>query len=131
VRDIYEKILKKQSPIDESSKLKLSRYVLMLAGVLALVLAYVARDLVFWLVLFAWGGLGASFGPAVILSLYWKRTTRYGVFAGMVIGTVATIGWKLLLSEPTGVYELVPAFFCSALAIVFVSLVTGSGAKVD
>jgi SSS family solute:Na+ symporter/sodium/proline symporter len=58
----------------------------------------------------------------VILSLYWKRTTRAGVLAGMITGTLVTIVWKLWLKEPTGTYELLPAFFGSALAVVLVSL---------
>ena len=124
VRDVYEKILRKRSEIDEHAKLKLSRYVVVLAGIIALVLAYVAEDLVFWLVLFAWGGLGASFGPALILSLYWRKTTHHGIFAGMLCGTVVTIAWKLVLAESTGLYELVPAFFLSTSAIVAVSLMT-------
>ncbi len=120
-RDIYEKILKKRSQIDELKKLRLSRYVVVLSGIFALALAYVARDLVFWLVLFAWGGLGASLGPALIFSLFWKRTTRPAVVVGMITGTVVTIVWKLLLKESTGIYELIPAFFCSALVIFIVS----------
>jgi SSS family solute:Na+ symporter len=124
VRDIYEKILRKHARIDESQKLRLSRLVLLLAGALSLVLAYTARELVFWLVLFAWGGLGASFGPAVIFSLYWKRANRYGILAGMVTGTVVTIVWKLWLKTPTGLYELIPAFACSVVAVVAVSLAT-------
>ncbi len=124
VRDLYEKIIKKGSEIDEARKLKLSRYVVLLSGILALILAYFAQDLIFWLVLFAWGGLGASIGTALIFSLYWKRTTKYGIAAGMITGTLVTIFWKLFLKEPTGLYELIPAFFLSALVIVVVSLLT-------
>jgi sodium/proline symporter len=124
VRDLYEKIFKKGSEIDEARKLRLSRYVVLFSGIFAMVLAYVAQDTIFWLVLFAWGGLGASFGTALIFSLYWKRTTKYGVVAGMITGTVVTIVWKLYLKAPTGLYELIPAFFLSALAVVVVSLLT-------
>lgn len=128
VRDVYEKTLKKSETIDEKQKLRLSRWIVVLSGVLALVLAFVAKDLVFWLVLFAWGGLGASLGPAVILSLYWRRATRAGVMVGMITGTVVTIVWKLWLKKPTGIYELIPAFLCAAAAIVIVSL-AGSRAE--
>ncbi|NIM16765.1 MAG: sodium/solute symporter [Candidatus Aminicenantes bacterium] len=129
VRDLYEKIIyekirKKKKVLDEAKKLKLSRYVVLASGVLAIVLAYVAQETIFWLVLFAWGGLGASFGTALILSLYWKRVTKYGIFAGMVTGTAVTILWKIFLKETTGLYELIPAFFGSALVIVIVSLLT-------
>jgi SSS family solute:Na+ symporter len=118
VRDLYEKTLAGGSGADEARRLRLSRTVVVLAGMAAMVLAYAAKDLVFWLVLFAWGGLGASFGTTLIFSLYWKRTTRAGVMAGMITGTLVTILWKLFLKEPTGVYELIPAFLLSALAVM-------------
>lgn len=121
VRDMGEQIFRLRLLRDDASRLRISRYVVVASGLVALLLAYVAKDLVFWLVLFAWGGLGASLGPALILSLYWRRVTRWGVFFGMVVGTVTTIVWKLWLKEPTGLYELIPAFFGSALTIVVVS----------
>ncbi len=122
VRDIYEKIFQKGKAYDESQKLRMSRKVVVLSGILALILAYLAQDLIFWLVLFAWGGLGASFGTALIFSLYWKRTTKYGIVAGMITGTIVTVIWKLFLKVPTGIYELIPAFFLACAAILFVSL---------
>jgi sodium/proline symporter len=123
-RDLYEKVLASKRQIDEKEKLRLSRFVVVLAGLLALFLAYLAQDLVFWLVLFAWGGLGASFGPALILSLFWKGTTRQGILAGMITGTLTTIAWWLWLKQPTGIYELIPAFALALLVTVVVSLVT-------
>ena len=77
---------------------------------------------VFWLVLFAWGGLGASLGPALILSLFWQDTTSRGVAWGMATGTVVTISWRLWLREATGLYELVPAFALATAAVVLVRL---------
>jgi sodium/proline symporter len=130
VRDVYEKIIMKGREIDESRKLLLSRWVVVLSGLLALTLALVAEGLVFWFVLFAWAGLGASLGPAVILSLYWKGTTRWGVFAGMTAGMIATIAWKHLgCAESTGIYELIIAFPCSFLAIVIASRIEGRAGK--
>ncbi|MFC1492735.1 sodium/proline symporter [candidate division KSB1 bacterium] len=86
VRDIYEKIIKKDTEIRESEKLRLSRITVIVTGIIAMILAYTATDLIFWLVLFAWGGLGAAFGAALIFSLYWKKTTVYGVTSGMIAG---------------------------------------------
>lgn len=126
VRDLYEKIIRKGAVIPESQKLKWSRIIVILSGILALLMAYLAQDLIFWLVLFAWGGLGASFGPALIFSLYWKGTSKYGIMAGLIIGTLVTIFWKLFLKDPTGIYELIPAFICSALAIAIFSLLKKS-----
>jgi len=122
VRDIHEKIFCKEKTYNEAQKLRLSRMVVVLSGILSLILAYFARDLVFWLVLFAWGGLGASFGTALIFSLYWEKTTKHGIVAGMITGTVVTVVWKLFLKTPTGIYELIPAFFLACAAIFVVSL---------
>jgi Na+/proline symporter len=122
VRDIYEKIFRRERLLSEKERLRLSRLVVVLSGILAMLMAYLAQDLIFWLVLFAWGGLGASFGTALIFSLYWKRTRTRGILAGMVSGTLVTILWKLLLAGPTGIYELIPAFLISSLSIVLFSL---------
>ncbi len=121
VRDVYEKIIGKGTDMPEYQKLALSRIVVVFSGILALIMAYYAQDLIFWLVLFAWAGLGASFGPALIFSLYWKKTSRAGIIAGMLTGTIVTIIWKLYLKDPTGVYELIPAFLCSSLTIALFS----------
>ncbi|NOR14241.1 MAG: sodium/solute symporter, partial [Candidatus Aminicenantes bacterium] len=82
VRDIYEKIIKKDVQIPENKRIRLSRLVVVFSGILALIMAYFAQDLIFWLVLFAWGGLGAAFGSALIFTLYWKKTTTAGALAG-------------------------------------------------
>ena len=124
VRDLYEKVIHKTKVIDEKKKLRLSRIVVVLSGILAMGLALIADELVFWLVLFAWGGLGASFGPALILSLYWGKTTKAGLISGMITGTLVTIIWKLWLKDITGIYELIPAFFGALIVIVVVSLIT-------
>ncbi|MDO8834984.1 MAG: sodium/proline symporter [Vicinamibacterales bacterium] len=124
VRDVYEKILMAGQPVSARRALALNRIVIVVAGVGALAFAYAAQDLVFWLVLFAWGGLGAAIGPALILSLTWPRTTRAGVVAGMITGAVTTIVWKQLYSGPTGIYELLVAFPAAVAAIVIVSLTT-------
>lgn len=123
-RDLYEKVIAGKREIDEKKKLYLSRLVLVLSGIVSLILAYIAQDLVFWLVLFAWGGLGAAFGPALIMSLFWKKTTRNGILAGMIAGAMITIIWRLWLRDITDVYELIPGFFGALALIVAVSLFT-------
>lgn len=125
VRDLYEKIVRKNHPIEENFKLKLSRVVVIVSGLLAMLIAYFSNnETIFWLVLFAWGGLGASLGSALIMILYWKRTTIAGITAGMVTGTVISIVWRLFLKEVTGVWELIPAFFGALFVIFCVSLFT-------
>jgi Na+/proline symporter len=125
-RDVYEKVLKRDEVVDPRALVRLSRIVVVVLVLAALALGVVAADVVFWLVLFAWGGLGAAIGPPLILSLYWRRTTSAGVLAGMVVGTAVTVGWALTPVLKGALYELVPAFLASTAAVVTVSLATGS-----
>jgi len=99
-----------------------SRIVVVVLVCVALLLGVVAEQLVFWLVLFAWAGLGAALGPTTVLALYWKRTTRAGIFAGLVAGTVTTVGWYLTPALKSRLYELIPAFAASLIATVVVSI---------
>ena len=93
---------------------------------ISVVIGFIASDLVFWLVLFAWGGLGAAFGPALILSLYWKGANRYGIAAGFISGVIVTIVWNQIAVLKQMIYELVPAFIISFVLTIGVSLLTKS-----
>jgi len=124
VRDIYQKVLAQKKKLDPRRLVLWSRVVVFLLVVAALILGVVASQLVFWLVLFAWAGLGASIGPALILSLYWKGTTKAGVAAGLVSGTLVTILWNRIPTLKGVLYELVPAFLISGFLIVCISLIT-------
>lgn len=124
-RDVYEKVLKRGQSIDPTRLVRLSRWSVVALVAAALALGVVAQDVVFWLVLFAWGGLGAAIGPPLILALYWRGTTASGVVAGMVTGTVVTVVWALTPALKGMLYELIPAFLASALAVVVVSLWRG------
>jgi Na+/proline symporter len=123
-RDIYQKVFRRGAAVSEKRMVFLSRLIILVLVFVAMGLGAAAKDLVFWLVLFAWGGLGASFGPAIILSLFWKRTTKWGVFAGLISGTLVTIVWKSTPFLKQKMYELIPAFLISAILIVIVSLLT-------
>jgi sodium/proline symporter len=125
VRDLYEKVVMKGRELPQKTLVLYSRAVVLLLVAVACALGLAASKLVFWLVLFAWAGLGAALGPTSILALYWKRTTRAGVMAGLVTGTVVTVVWELTPSLNGIVYELIPAFAASALATVLASLATG------
>ena len=124
VRDIYQKIATKGKSISQKKLVFLSRMVVLLLVIASLVFGLIAKKLVFWLVLFAWGGLGASFGPPLLLALYWKRTTKAGVAAGFISGTAVTIVWHLVSALKDRIYELVPAFFASAILTIIISLFT-------
>jgi Na+/proline symporter len=131
VRDVYESVLKRGQEIPQARLVRMSRGVVFALVAIALVLGVVAESLVFWLVLFAWAGLGAALGPTSILALYWRRTTRAGVFAGLVTGTLTTIVWYLTPALKDRLYELVPAFTLGLLATVLVSAVTRPPEGVD
>jgi sodium/proline symporter len=131
VRDFYEKIWHRGEVIPQKRLVLYSRIVVILLVAAALVVGLLAEALVFWLVLFAWAGLGASFGPTSILALYWRRTTRAGVIAGLVTGTAITFIWELTPALSSRLYELIPAFAGGLLATVIVSLWTRPPEEVD
>jgi len=124
VRDLYQKVLCRSRDIDNRRLVFLSRMVILGLVGLALVLGALAEEWIFWLVLFAWAGLGAALGPTLILSLFWSGANRRGVLAGMVTGTVTVIVWKSVPALSAMIYELVPGFAFAALMTVGVSWVT-------
>lgn len=124
VRDIYEKIFKRGVEVSQDKLVLYSRIVVFIIVIVALIFGFYAEDLVFWLVLFAWAGLGAAIGPTSILALYWKGATRAGIFAGLITGTLVTIGWYLIPELKELMYELIPGFCASLLATWLVSLYT-------
>ena len=88
-------------------------------------LAFSMENLVFWLVLFAWSGLGAAFGPVILSILYYKKTTGAGVVAGMSAGFLTSVIWVSVLKTHTyDLYEAIPGFIMGALATVVVSNLT-------
>jgi Na+/proline symporter len=83
------------------------------------------NKLIFWFVLFSWSGLGAAFGPVVLLLLYDKRTTGAGVAAGMLGGFLTSVIWvQFIKANAYGLYEAIPGFIVAALATVIVSRLT-------
>lgn len=93
-------------------------------GLIAFVMAISTSDLVFSMVSFAWSGLSAAFGPALLLTLWWKRCTGAGVLAGMIGGTVSVVAWRYLGGNDL-VSERVAGFTIALALVVVVSLRTG------
>ncbi|OPX18634.1 hypothetical protein BXT86_00145 [candidate division WOR-3 bacterium 4484_100] len=120
--DIYRKIINPQA--SQKSLVRLARGFTIVIAIIAFVLGIGAEKLVYWLVLYAWGGLAASFGPPLILSLLWKRTTKLGVFAGMIVGAVTIVVWYNVPVLKSLLYELIPGFIFSFLATYLVSQFT-------
>ncbi len=122
-KNIFEGVLKKNAT--DKQVMLVSRIMLIAISVLGIVIAWDENSVIFTIVSFAWAGFGATFGPLMIFSLFWKRTTHAGAVAGMISGGVMVFVWKLLLKPMGGVfgiYELFPAFVISCIVIVVVSL---------
>jgi sodium/proline symporter len=124
VRDLYEKMLYKNKTITQEKLVKTSRWFVFVLVMVSLLLAFLAEDLVFWLVLFAWAGLGAALGPTSILALFYKNVTPSGIIAGIISGAVTVIVWARIVVLKSFMYELVPAFVLSLLVTVVVSKFT-------
>lgn len=121
-RDVYQQMMKKDAP--ERRLVLISRVATLIIGVIAFFLALSAESLVYWLVLYAWAGLGASFGPALLTTLWWKKVTKQGVLSGMIVGTITVLIWYNVPVLKNALYELIPSFFLSLLSIIIVSLLT-------
>ena len=123
VRDTIQKIL--GSKKSDHALAGYGKIVTILIGVIAIGFAIQEARFIFWFVLFAWSGLGAAFGPVILCLLYYKRTTRQGVIAGMLAGFLTSVIWVLQLKELTfGLYEAVPGFAAGLLATWLVSRMT-------
>lgn len=121
-RDVFGKKPGDSSSSDGMWFLWLDRAMLIVLGLVAVFLAITDNRVIFEFVLYAWAALGAAFGPVVILGLLWKRTSRAGALAGMIVGLLATVVWRNVPMLKSAVYELVPAFGLSLLAVVLFSL---------
>lgn len=127
--DLYHKIFKK----DASSKeiVVVSRITVIVIAILAFVIAWDPNSSIMGLVSNAWAGLGAAFGPTVVMALFWKRANLPGAVAGIATGGLTVIVWDYIplvggqtLGTVTGLYSLAIGFVLSLLAIVVVSLAT-------
>ena len=118
--DFYRTFLRRDAA--ERELVWVGRIGVVVIALLALLIASDPESRVLDIVAYAWAGFGASFGPAVVLSLTWRRMTRNGALAGMVAGAVTVIAWANLEGGLFEVYEILPGFGVSALAIVLVSL---------
>ncbi|MFD1381884.1 sodium/proline symporter PutP [Rhodanobacter aciditrophus] len=98
-------------------------------SIIALVLAFNPESSVLGLVSYAWAGFGAAFGPAIILSLFWRNMNRNGALAGIIVGGVTIVVWKQISGGIFDLYEIVPGFILSTLAIIIVSIMTGAPDK--
>lgn len=123
--DIINKFMKIK--LEQKVSMLVARLTVVVIAVIGIVLAWNPDSSVFRVVSFAWAGFGAAFGPLMLMSLFWKRTNFQGAFAGLVSGAAMVFIWKYLVRPMGGawdIYELLPAFIVSIVAIIVVSLCT-------
>ena len=122
-QDIYKGIINKNAT--EKKVLIISRVSVFVIALLGLLLALNPESSVFSLVAFAWSGFGGTFGPLILLALYWRKTTARGAIAGLITGGVVDVVWHYLPASKCaifGVYEILPAFIACLAVTVIVSL---------
>ena len=129
-KNIYQGLLKRDAT--DKHVMWMSRLALLIICAIAIVIALDEDSVIFTIVSFAWAGFGATFGPLMLFSLFWKRINRAGAIAGMISGGVMVFVWNLLVRPLGGiwdVYELLPAFIISSVCIVVVSLLTAEPSR--
>ena len=119
-QDIFKGLIKKDASVKEV--LSISRIAVFIIAAVAFVLSLDENSSIFGLVSYAWAGFGATFGPLVLLALFWKGATAKGAIAGLIGGGVTVVAWHNIpatVAPIFGVYEILPAFIvCLVLAVV-------------
>jgi sodium/proline symporter len=125
--DLYARLTGKN--LDSRHVVNMDRLAVSLVGILAMLLALTENRVIFSFVLYAWAGLGAAFGPPLILGLIWKKATSLGAIAGAITGFVTVIVWKNIPVLASAIYELVPGFLLGLLVVWILSLADRSKGK--
>lgn len=116
--DLYLHVTKKK--IQERKLLLLNRVLTLAVGAVGFLLAISMKDTVYGLVSYAWSGIGASFGPAIVLLVLWKRFSRAGAYASLITGTVSAVIWKTWLVDVTGISERLGSYILAfSMAVLF------------
>lgn len=130
-QDIFKGLIKKNA--EEKEVMIISRFTVFLIALIALLLSLNPNSSIFSLVSFAWSGFGGTFGPLILLSLYWKRTTAPGAIAGLICGGITDVVWHYIpasVAKIFGLYEILPAFIVCLIVTVLISLLTKPDAEV-
>ncbi|KAA9024336.1 sodium/proline symporter PutP [Niallia endozanthoxylica] len=125
VEDLYKVLLRKDG--SDKEYVFLGRLAVLAVSVIAAILAFEQDNTILNLVAYAWAGFGGSFGPVILLSLFWRKMTNWGALAGMVSGAVTVILWANLTEAgviPFQLYEIVPGFIINLFFSIVVSLIT-------
>lgn len=119
-QDIFKGIIKKEA--SDKTVLAVSRISVFVIAIVGLLLSLNPESSIFDLVSYAWAGFGGTFGPLILLALYWKGTTAKGAIAGLICGGITVVVWHNLKGGIFNVYEILPAFIVCLVITVLVSL---------
>lgn len=122
IEDVYMTFTNRT--LDAKTGVMLSRFAVAGISILAAALAWTPNDTILGLVAFAWAGFGASFGPTILLSLFWRKLTGFGALSGMVMGAVTVAVWGNIDGGLFNLYEIVPGFVVNLVITIVVSLLT-------
>ncbi|WP_106494666.1 sodium/proline symporter PutP [Lentibacillus sp. Marseille-P4043] len=128
--DFYKAIFRREAT--DKELVWVGRIATLVIAVIAALLALNPESSVLELVSYAWAGFGAAFGPIILLSLFWKKTTRNGALAGIIVGAVTVIIWGGFLSGGIfDLYEILPGFLFNLIVTVVVSLLEKPSAEIE
>ncbi|MCY8402720.1 sodium/proline symporter PutP [Bacillus sonorensis] len=119
--DFYKAFIRKDA--SDRELVLVGRLAVLAISLIALIMALHPNETILNLVGYAWAGFGAAFGPVVLLSLYWKRMTKWGALSGMLAGALTVIAWEQVEAFRP-VYEIIPGFIVCTAVIIVVSLLT-------
>ncbi len=122
IEDLYKALINKNAT--DKQYVFLGRAAVLVVSIVAILLAWPNDESILDIVSFAWAGFGASFGPIILLSLYWRKTTAKGALFGMITGAVTVLVWGNINILKTTVYEIIPGFLFALLVTYLVSLIT-------
>ncbi|CAM4095976.1 proline:sodium symporter PutP [Bacillus manliponensis] len=127
--DLYRTFFKRSA--SDRELVFVGRMAVLGVALIGIALAFKQNDTILALVGYAWAGFGSSFGPVILLSLYWKRMTKWGALAGMIVGATTVIFWTQSAYLKGFLYEMIPGFAASLIAIIIVSLLTKPSKEVQ
>lgn len=122
IEDLYKAIIKQDA--SEKHYVFLGRMAVLVVSIIGILLAWPNNESILEIVSFAWAGFGGAFGPLVLLSLFWKKTTRTGALVGMITGAVIVGIWGNIAVLSDNLYEIIPAFILNLLITIWISNIT-------
>ena len=122
IEDLYKAVIKKNGT--DKQYVFLGRMAVFVVSIIAMALAWPNNESILSIVSFAWAGFGASFGPIILLTLYWRKITAAGALWGMIAGAITVMIWGNVEILKDTLYEIVPGFIICLIVAVIVSLVT-------